>query len=279
MKKGLVFSGGAAWGFANVGVLAVLEREGIAIDCIAGSSMGAIVAGAYALGMSVRKIEEMSTKVTMLNVAKRASHPLRAGLHSGILHHQLEAMLRPFLGSATIGDCKIPFVCMAGKIRRPIQWMRILKPGFVEYFLECVEPTVFPPETPLMDALLATSAIPVLFAPVTIDGQEYVDLVHFGSIPARALRVIHDPDVVIGTDTNPRYGHLQKYLPSPWSEFLRRGHEEMLKDRDACDILIQPTMPHPVFRFDKATVMMEAGRLATEKMLPQIRMLLQENKE
>lgn len=60
-KVGLVLSGGGARGLAHVGVLKVLERERIAIDAIAGTSMGAIIGGLYASGMSVEEIERQFT--------------------------------------------------------------------------------------------------------------------------------------------------------------------------------------------------------------------------
>jgi NTE family protein len=56
-RVGLVLSGGGARGAAHIGVLKVLEREQIPIDCIAGTSFGALVAGFYALGYSAAEIE------------------------------------------------------------------------------------------------------------------------------------------------------------------------------------------------------------------------------
>ncbi|MDE1999807.1 MAG: patatin-like phospholipase family protein, partial [Burkholderiales bacterium] len=56
-KIGLVLSGGGARGLAHVGVLKVLERERIPVDVIAGTSMGAIVGGLYAAGLSAEQIE------------------------------------------------------------------------------------------------------------------------------------------------------------------------------------------------------------------------------
>jgi NTE family protein len=62
-KVGLVLSGGGARGLAHVGVLKVLERERVPIDAIAGTSMGAIVGGLYASGMSVEQIEQEFTRL------------------------------------------------------------------------------------------------------------------------------------------------------------------------------------------------------------------------
>src|SRR5688500_662417 len=58
-KVGLVLSGGAAKGLAHVGVLKALEENGIPIDYIVGTSMGGIVGGCYAAGMSPDQIEQM----------------------------------------------------------------------------------------------------------------------------------------------------------------------------------------------------------------------------
>lgn len=274
MKRGLALSGGAAWGLANIGILQILEREKYSFDCIAGSSMGAIVAGAYALGISLRSIEETAKKLSMLHVARFVKPPYRQGFHGGLLHHQLEDILLPLIGEATLADTKIPFLCVAGKVSKSVSWERIFKPKFTEYFFECIEPYVFPPETRMIDALLATSAIPVVFAPVTVGKDTFVDLVHFGALPARKLRALHQPDIVIGTDTNPRFGRLRTVLPAPWREFMDRGHHEIEEDRSACDLVLQPTMPAAMFRFDRAGDFITAGRRSTEKHLPALRSLL-----
>jgi NTE family protein len=66
-KVGLVFSGGAAKGLAHVGVLKALEENEVPIDYIAGTSMGGIVAGCYAAGMSPSQIEEIFLSKDFLN--------------------------------------------------------------------------------------------------------------------------------------------------------------------------------------------------------------------
>jgi NTE family protein len=61
-KIGLALSGGGARGAAHIGVLKVLEKEGIRVDCIAGTSFGSLVGGLYALGYSAAQIEEIFTR-------------------------------------------------------------------------------------------------------------------------------------------------------------------------------------------------------------------------
>src|SRR5574343_760768 len=67
-RLGLVLSGGGARGLAHVGVLKVLERERIPVDVIAGTSMGAIVGGLYASGLSAAEIERELLKLDWNNV-------------------------------------------------------------------------------------------------------------------------------------------------------------------------------------------------------------------
>ncbi len=274
MKAGLVLSGGAAWGLANIGILQIFERENISFQSIAGSSMGAIVAGVYALGVPLRVIEETAAKISLLSVARCAKTPFVQGFHSGLLHSELESILLSVIGESRIRDTKIPFVCVAGKVNAKIEWERIIRPGFAKHFTERVTPYVFPPETRMIDALLASSAIPVVFAPVRVGSDEFVDLVHFGSIPARQLKAMLHPDIIIGTDTNPRYGFLQRLLPAPWRDFIDHGHRELQADMKACDLIIHPVMPAAIFRFDRSADFIVSGRTAAEKCLPQLTSLL-----
>lgn len=60
-KVGLVLSGGAARGLAHIGVLKALEEQGVRIDAIAGTSMGAVIGGLYASGYSVEELEKLAT--------------------------------------------------------------------------------------------------------------------------------------------------------------------------------------------------------------------------
>ena len=67
-KIGLVLSGGGAKGFAHVGVLKVLEQNGIVPDIVVGTSMGSIVGGLYASGLSVDQLIDESKKFKLVNI-------------------------------------------------------------------------------------------------------------------------------------------------------------------------------------------------------------------
>ena len=274
MSWGLVLSGGAAFGLANGGVLDVLDREGFRPDYVGGSSMGAIIGAMYAMDIPVATMRECVRAIRPTNVARMTARPFHHGLHGGLLQQSLERHLGPLLGDTRIADTRIPFICVAGRVREPIRWLHILKKGFTEEILANVDLHVFSPETKLLDAVMASSAIPVVFSPVEIDGAQYVDLCHFGPIPARTLKDHFHPDVIVATDTYPSYEKLRGFLPGGWNAFLQAGYREIEKSKAVCDLIIKPEMPFALFRFDKGEAFWTAGMRAAEEKLPEIRRIL-----
>src|SRR5438034_11614495 len=69
-RVGLALSGGAARGIAHIGVLRAFAEHGIKIDCIAGTSAGAIVAGAFATGLPIDRIAEVGRKLKWRNIGR-----------------------------------------------------------------------------------------------------------------------------------------------------------------------------------------------------------------
>ena len=69
-KVGLVLSGGGAKGFAHIGVLKAIDKAGIQIDYIGGTSMGAIIGGLYAVGYSAAQIEEIILKTDFIDLLR-----------------------------------------------------------------------------------------------------------------------------------------------------------------------------------------------------------------
>ena len=273
-RWGLVLSGGAACGLANIGTLRALEERGLRPDYIAGSSMGAIVAGLYASGHGSKTATELALRLKPLKLARLSEAPLQAGLHGGLFRQRLDEYLVPLLGDSTIGDCVIPFVCVAGRVKQPLRWERVLLPDFDQHVRERVAPHIFDASTRIIDALKASSAIPVFFSPYEIDGVQYIDLCHFGAIPSRSLRETYHPEIVIGTNTLPRYEQFEAWLPANWRAFLHAGWQERDKSISACDLLIDPPLPAPLFRFDQADAFIESGYRATLDVLDAIEQLL-----
>ncbi len=271
---GLALSGGAARGLSGIGILEVLQQEGFRPDYVSGSSMGAIVGALFAMGHSCNTMRTIAESLHPLSIARVSTSPLSGGLHGGIFRQCLHEHLSEYLGTARIGDCHIPFVCIAGRVKEPIAWQRILQDGFASYASTCIEKYVFPSHTLLIDAIMASSAIPIVFSPVSIDGDTFVDLVTFGSIPARSLREQYHPTVLIGTDANASFDSFRRILPSSWRQFLEEGEREQERSRSECDLIIKPTIRYGQYRFDKAVECIDAGNDAAQKALPSIRALL-----
>jgi NTE family protein len=272
MSWGLVLSGGIAQGIASGGVLEVLEREGIKPNAIAGSSMGAIIAALWALGHSASTLRTLCDRLSLLTVA--VPNFESGSVSQGFLRQSLDTHLKDLVGDATIGDCKIPFVCVAGRMKEIVTLQDFLRRDAAAVINSKVELHVFPPETRVMDAIMASSAIPFVFSPVVIGNDHFVDLLNFGAIPSRTLKAIHHPDVIIATDTTQSSESYKHFLPPGWREFLEASDKSLEESKKACDLVIRPEMPYGPYRFDKATAFFEAGREAAEQALPLIQNLL-----
>jgi NTE family protein len=275
MSWGIALSGGAAYGMANVGILAFLHERGYQPDVIAGSSMGAIIGALYACGYTPVEIGNLAEKISMRSIVDWNQSPRRAWERGGIVRHDVEQMLFPLIGDRTIGECEIPFLCVAGRILSPIDWKRALKTGFITHVMESIELAVFPPETRILDAITASSAIPVIFSPVEIAGQQYIDLCTFGAVPARTLREHYPVDIVIGTNTAPRYENLARFLPPGMREFVNASRASLGESLAVCDLVITPELSGMPFEFRRGKAYIAGGYAAADSCGDRIEKLLQ----
>jgi NTE family protein len=180
VKIGLALSSGGARGSAHAGILKVLEVEGIPISVVTGSSIGAMVGGAYVAGVSVERIEREWLDTDLPKVVRSflPTFP-RAGLSSG---NELRKYLRALLGDVQIEDLPIPFAAVACDI--DTGEAVVLRRG------------------PLADAMRASASIPGIFHPVRWEGRLLVDGGLIEPLPVRACREL-GADLVIGVDIVP----------------------------------------------------------------------------
>ncbi len=202
-RVGLALGSGGARGAAHVGVLKVLEREGIKISAIAGSSIGAMVGGAYAAGVALSRIEEewLTTSRTKLLRSFLPTFP-RTGLSSGA---GLRRYLREILGDVRIEDLPIPFAAVATD-------------------LDMGEPVILRSGA-LVEAIRASTAIPGVFQPVRWEGRLLVDGGMVEPLPVRVCREL-GAEIVIAVDTNPAPRPTTSQTRRPWmalSQTLREG--------------------------------------------------------
>jgi NTE family protein len=177
-RIGLALSGGAARGIAHAGVLRALTEHEIPIDCIAGTSAGALVGGAFAAGMTTSEMEEISLTMRWRDVGRATVS--RFGAQS---NDRLEGYLRARMKVTRFEDLPIPFAAVATD----------LKSG---------NAVVMRDEGDVPFAIRASCAIPGWYVPV-IDsqGRQLVDGGLVALIPVAVARAL-DADIVIAVDVN-----------------------------------------------------------------------------
>ena len=175
-KVGIALSGGAARGFAHLGVLKVLKENGIPIDFIAGTSAGSFAGGAFAAGMSIESIIELGKQISWYKVSG-LSFSAR-GLISNAPIAKLVEDRFPF---NRFEDLMIPFAAVATN-------------------LETGEEKIFCDEGDLGFAICASCAIPGIFAPLQDkDENLYVDGGVVAPVPTQAVKKM-GADIVIAVD-------------------------------------------------------------------------------
>jgi len=181
VRVGLALGSGGARGAAHTGVIKVLDREGIEVSAVAGSSIGALVGAALAVGIPVEEVEQewLATDVAKIFRGFLPTFP-RAGLSSG---HELRKMLADLLGDVLIEDLRIPYAAVACDIDTGTP--HILRGGS------------------LPDAVRASTAIPGIFHPVRFGNRLLVDGGLVDPVPVEVCRSL-GADIVIAVDITPR---------------------------------------------------------------------------
>lgn len=177
-KVGLALGAGAFRGLAHIGILDVLEREGIPIDRIAGTSIGALVGACYASGM---RPDALETAARNFNEASYLDVVIpREGLLAG---NKLMSLVKELTGGKTFAEAIIPFAAVAC--------------DFI------TTETVVLQDGPMYEAVRASVSIPGVFVPVEREGRTLVDGGIVDRVPADVCRAL-GADIVIGVDVGYR---------------------------------------------------------------------------
>lgn len=252
-KVGLVLGSGAARGLAHIGVLKVLEEEGIPIDMIAGTSIGALVGAFYAHGESIERLEELAIDLGL----KRFSFLVDPSLpKTGLLRgRRLERTLKSVLRDTRFTGLKIPFACVATDIYSGEEV--VLRDGLV------------------WDAVRASFSLPVAFAVVKRDGKYLVDGGLTDPMPVHIAREM-GADCVIAVNVIPRDEVRVAEPPNIFTVIMRTVHiasYQMIKASLAgVDAVIEPAVEHIGYAdFHRAPESISQGELAARKAIPEIR--------
>jgi NTE family protein len=159
----LALGAGGAKGLAHIGVIEEIERQGYAIGAIAGTSMGALIGGIYAMG-KLPVYRDWVCKLARFDVLRLIDWTFRGGLIKG---ERIIETLRELIGDARIEDLPLTYTAVATDIDR--------------------EREVWLTRGQLFDAIRASIAIPTIFRPHTIDGRRLVDGALLNPVPVTPL--------------------------------------------------------------------------------------------
>ena len=268
---GLALGGGGARGLSHVGVMKVLEREGIRADVVAGASMGGLIGAAYAAGFPVRAIESevlnLSRRSRLLKLADWV--PTLQALFSG---KRFAMYLNGVMGAdLTFDDLRRPLALAASDLSTGREV--VLTSGSV------------------VTAMRATMSIPGVFAPVEVDGYRLADGGILNNVPADLAREL-GADVVLAVDVlpffrenrldeQPRVEPLEVPLMPPgvrdvWqATFVAiAALTECNLERSKPDVVVRPALPVDVTLlagFTRAESLITAGEQAMRASLPRLR--------
>ncbi len=167
LRVGVALGTGAALGYALIGVIKAFERAGIPVDCLAGTSIGSVVGGLHALGLSGADIERVAVGVDKAWVWENLFWDLtlpRSGFFAGTTLHRF---LKSYFGEKEFHQMEIPFACVATDI-------------------ETGEAVVFR-EGRVADAVRASCGIPLVFQPFAYQGRFLVDGGLVDPVPIRVV--------------------------------------------------------------------------------------------
>ena len=208
-RIGLVLGGGGARGIAHIGILKILEELRVPVDCVAGTSMGSIIAGLYAAGMTP---EKMSKTVQKIDWPKAFTDgPPRADLPFRTKQEQRVLLTDAGVGVKD-GSVQLPRSLLQGQnllllleeLALPAAEIRNFDQLRIPYRAVATDLATGLPvilgSGNLATAMRASMSIPSALAPVELDGKLLVDGGVSDNVPVDVVRTLCKPDVIIAVD-------------------------------------------------------------------------------
>ncbi len=181
-KIGLALGSGGARGLAHIGVIKILEENNIPIDFIAGSSMGAMIGGFYAVRKNIQILEKIALSTTWRQVFSMLLDPsFKQGLVSG---KKVERFIREYINGKKFEDCQINFAALATDLETGE--ILVLDKG------------------EMASAIRASISIPLIFKPVKINGRILVDGGLSAPVPVETVKNM-GADIVIAVNLDKHY--------------------------------------------------------------------------
>ena len=249
-KLGLALGGGAARGFAHIGVIQVLEEAGLRPDFVAGTSAGSVVAALYASGKTGAQLQQIGESMEEAAITDWTLPVFNSGLVRG---DALAKYVNQQVGGRSIENMAVPL-------------------GIVATDLYSGEMMVFQRGN-TGTAVRASSAVPALFQPVKISGRSYVDGGLVSPVPVRAARlmgaqVVLAIDISSPPDSSGADGTIAVLLQTA----SIMGKSINVFELKEADVVVRPDLREVSSAdFSSRKKAIEAGRRAMLEFLPQLR--------
>jgi len=252
-RVALVLGGGAVRGFAHVGVIKVLEAQGITPDIVVGTSAGSVVGVLYAAGYSGFDLQKIALKLDEDTVGDWAipnkgfikGEALQDFINKAVRSQPLDKLRKPFAAVATDLHSGDPVVFRRGNAGQAVR---------------------------------ASSSVPGVFQPVSINGKDYVDGGLVSPIPVKAARDM-GADVVIAVDISakPRYARIEGVTDILLQTFAIMGQTLGRNELADADVVIRPeTGGFGAGDFTRKHEAIMEGEKAAQAALPSIRQKIQQ---
>lgn len=249
-RLGLALGGGAARGFAHVGVIQVLEQNGIRPDLVVGTSAGSMVAAMYASGKTAAELEATALSMEEATLTDWSLPIMGRGMLRG---EALTRYVRQAVGGKLLENMSIPL-------------------GVLATDLATGQGVLFR-RGDAAQAVRASSAVPGVFAPVNITGRDYVDGGLVAPVPVRYARdmgaeVVLAVDISSAPEGNSAVGSVQVLLQT----FAIMGQSINRHELAGADVVLRPALVGVGSAdFTARLRAIEAGRAAMQAALPQLR--------
>lgn len=214
-KTGLVLSGGGTRGFAHIGALQALEEAGVKVNVISGTSVGSIVGALYADGYSPLQMLDLFLENRVIQLSRLTL--FRKGMLS---LSGLKKKLNRYLRAKTFEELKIPLYVTVTNLHR----------GEVDYVHA----------GPLAEKIVASATIPVLYAPVRINEEYYVDGAVIDNFPVKPIRAQCERIIGINIMPKSQVQDIRGIRDVATRTFQLFVHALNRYSSEECDLLIEP---------------------------------------
>ncbi len=249
-RIGLALGGGAAKGFAHVGVISVLEEAGLRPALVVGTSAGSVVGALYASGKTGLQLQQAALQIEEVALADWMVPIVNRGMFRG---EALARYVNEAVGSRLIEDMRIPF-------------------GVVATDLSNGQPVLFR-RGDTGTAVRASSAVPAVFQPVRISGRDYVDGGLVAPVPVQFARQM-GAELVIAIDISDApegqpAGDTFQILLQTFNIMGKSINQHELKQ---ADVVVRPSLVGlRSADFSARHKAIESGRAAMQSALPALR--------